>query len=84
MGFEIMRDEVRRLLARLHATLDDGGDAVALARAHERLIRQARSLVGDRRLGDGERDELAALVDGVARLRAIADAAAGSGARAAA
>jgi hypothetical protein len=71
-SFVIMRDDVRRFLARLHALVDVGGDAAALARAHEPLMRQARALLGDRRLGAGDREELGGLVDGVARLRAIA------------
>jgi hypothetical protein len=72
MSFVVMRDEVRHLLARLHATLDRGGDALALARAHEPLLRRARTLLGGGRLGDGEREELAGLVDGVALLRTLA------------
>jgi hypothetical protein len=72
MSFVVMRDDVRHLLARLHATLDRGGDAAALARAHEPLLRRARALLGAGRLGDGEREELATLVDGVAMLRALA------------
>lgn len=71
MSYVAMRDDVRCLLARLHATLDRGGDTAAMARAHEPMLRQARALIG--RLDAGEREELAALVDGVARLRAIAD-----------
>jgi hypothetical protein len=71
MSFVVMRDDVRHLLARLHATLDRGGDAAALARAHEPLLRRARALLGGGRLGAGEREELTALVDGVALLRAL-------------
>ena len=71
MSYVAMRDEVRALLARLHATLDGGGDVAAMARAHEPLLRQARALAG--RLATDEREELAALVAGVARLRAIAE-----------
>jgi hypothetical protein len=71
-----MRNDVRHLLARLHAAMDDGQDVRPMRRRGESLMRGARRLTRDPRLGTGEREELAALLDSVDRLCALGSVAA--------
>jgi hypothetical protein len=65
-----IRDEARRVLAHLYATVDGDGDASLPARADE-VLRHARRIVRRWPLDGAARGELLDLVGAIERVRAV-------------